>query len=305
MSRPKVREFANFKYVHKGQDVTKFKPEDLVGRSPTEVMQTVRDILTVGTVIYDIILTRWRKKEHLMDGAKRILACQKILEIGKDGITEILGSNHELSPSDFRYLPSKVFIDLHPQDTKAWSIILNEQRSDNEIMAWMRMKELEEAGKWEEVAELYNFNKSRFKKLAKLNNLVTPSSVIKAYHEGKMALSTVFALAGLGAKHQGYCMKVLADKSKLTGSDIKAARSARATAILAEAPKIDMSLPEPKEIHKINGHDQYIIIQPEGESSDELFAILGPIDGYHEANQQHLECGGILYRIIKISEREV
>ena len=219
-----------------------------------------------------------------MDGAKRILACRLLVE---DGNTE------------YKNIPAKIFLNLDPKDTAAWSIILNEQRSDNPIMAWMRMKELRKQKKWDEIAEEFSFNKARFNRLTRLDNLIKPKTIINAFHDGKIALGTLFQLSSLGRKHQEYCHKTLRENGKLTGNDIRAAKTARATAILADAPKISMDLPSPQEIVKISTDlepTQFVILMRE----DGKNYCVGPIEGYHEASQKHLEDGGDLYRLIRV-----
>lgn len=294
MSRPKIHNApGDYRFVIRQFPVTDFNEEELVGRAPREVDQTAREILSLGLVIYDIIVTKFNGEYHLMDGAKRILACQRITEMENEEIVSLLGSDHEIDPKDFTTISAKVFLDLDPADTKAWSIILNEQRSDNPIMTWLRMRDLKKQRRWEKLSELYSFNKQRFKKLERLDNLIRPKTTLKAYYGGGIALGTLFQLASLGKKHQQYCHKTLKETGKITGNDIKAAKTARATAILASAPKINMDMPTVQEAATLETGLTLFAIREKG-------VLSGPYESYHKASQIHLENGGELYRLIPV-----
>lgn len=291
--RPKVHKSGDWSFVYKTYDVKDFADDQLIGRNPREVSAMSREIAAAGLIIQPIITTLYKSKVYLQDGAKRILGSRILADLTTGEATEL---GYTITPSDFKRISAKEFQDVSPDDAKAWALILNEQRSDNVIAAWLRMKKLQEAGDWDGVAEMHFLNKSRFARLETLNNLDKPDEFIEAFEDGNLALSTLFGVAKMGKPRQAYLLTVLEDKGKLTGSDLKEAKQAKATAVLSAMPEISMLLPKEGE-----GYEPVPV-----EKAEELFAVInngnivGPFTGFHPAHQERLENGGELYRLIKV-----
>lgn len=291
--RPKVHKSGSWSFVYKTYDVKDFDDAQLVGRSPREVREMTKEIAAAGLIIQPIITTVYNGKTHLQDGAKRILASRALAALTTGEATE---EGYDITPSDFKRISAKEFQDVSPNDIKAWALILNEQRSDNAIAAWLRMKKLQEDGEWEAVAEMHFLNKSRFARLSKLNDLAHPDEFVQAFQDGKLAESTLFGVARMGKPRQKYLLTVLQEKDKLTGPDLKEAKTAKAATVLSAMPEVNMLMPKKGENYE----------PPPVEKAKELFAIIsngnlvGPFDGFHPAHQEKLDNGGDLYRLIKI-----
>ena len=286
-----IHTFGDFRFSTKTLNVTKdFNKDELIGRSPKGVAAFSKSIMATGLVIYPVICTYYKDKLYLIDGVKRVLACQTIIALKNDEIAEIPGLSPSFDRMEFQYIRAKVFYDISPDDRAAWGIILNEQRSDNEISTWLRMKKLQKDGNWDEIAKIQKLNPQRFKKLEKLNNLDEPDKIVNAFEQGQLTRSTVFELAKLGKPRQQYLSAVLDDKEKLTAADIKASKEARAAAVLSAAMP-DLGLPD---IAAVPKRVEMFVILLKNSNLD------GPHDDYHTAKQQALEHGGELYRMIPV-----
>ncbi len=288
-----------YRYYHKSWDVLELIDSDVVftgnGRSAKEIQAFAKDLLIAGLVIYDIILTEIGEVTYLKDGEKRVKACAWLCSLSKDEFAE-LGVISDAKQADFRNIPTKVFKDVDPHNTIAWTIILNEQRSDNPIAAFREMMKLEESGNWDKISDLYKLNKQRYAKLRTLKDLENPEEAFAAFAEGRMAETTLFDLAKLGAR-QKMAMEVLEKTERLTGNNITEVKKVRAEAILAKMPKMDMGLPDvqkvepPRELYAV-------LIEKEGAIPPE--ELKGPIEGFVQARGEALAMEGKLYRLLPI-----
>jgi len=291
MTEPKVHEFGGFKFSTATLDVAKdFPKEQLTGRSIKEVKLFAKEVIVTGVIIYPVICSLYKDELYVIDGVKRILASQTILQMKDDAVADVLGDGVFFDQGDFRLIRAKIFEDISPDDTEVWSIILNEQRSDNEISAWLRMKKLQKDGNWEEIAKTQKLNPQRFKKLERLNKLVEPDKIVDAFEQGKITKNTIFDLAKLGKPRQEYLHSVLDDKKKLTAADIKASKEAGAAVVLSAAMP-NLGLPDVATVPK---RANMFVILLKNSNLD------GPHDDYHTAKQQALEHGGELYRMIPV-----
>ncbi len=298
MSR-RVYNQGRYRYYHKNFDVLDLVNSDVVftgnGRSAKEIHSFAKDLLTAGLVIYDIILTESAGVTYLKDGEKRVKACWWLCSLSKDEFAE-LANQFDCKQADFQNIPAKIFKNIDPHNSIAWTIILNEQRSDNPIAAYLEMKRLKESGNWDAIAELYKLNKQRFNKLATLDDLENPEEAFAAFAEGRMAEGTLFDLAKLGAR-QKMAMEVLEKTEKLTGNNITEVKKVRAEAILAKMPKMDMDLPDVQEVEP--PRELYaILIEKEGAIPPE--ELKGPIEGFVQAQGEALAMEGKLYRLLPI-----
>jgi hypothetical protein len=299
MGRPRIYDQGRYHYYHKSFDVLELVNSDVVftgnGRSMKEITAFAVDLLRAGLVIYDIILTEVGEVTYLKDGEKRVKACAWLSGLSKDEFAEI-GETYNVGQADFRNIPAKIFKDIDPDDVIAWTIILNEQRSDNPIAAYHEMKRLRDSGDWDKVADLYKLNRSRFSKLATLDNLEDPEAAFAAFSEGRMAETTLFDLAKLGAR-QKMAMKVLEKTKKLTGTNITEVKKVRAEAILAKMPKMNMDMPDvevmepPKELFAV-------LIEKNGDIPP--LKLMGPIEGFVQAQGEALAMEGKLYKLLAI-----
>jgi hypothetical protein len=300
MGRPRIYEQGRYRYYHKSYDVRELIDSDVVftgnGRSKREIESFAVDLLVAGLVIYDIILTEVGEITYLKDGEKRVKACAWLCGLSKDEFAEI-GEAYDVKQADFRKIPAKIFKDIDPDNQIAWTIILNEQRSDNPIAAYMEMKRLKDSGDWDAVSKLYKLNKSRFNKLATLDDLENPEEAFQAFAEGRMAETTLFDLAKLGAR-QKMAMKVLEKTKKLTGNNIKDVRKVQAEAILATMPKMDMKLPDVQEVEPVKELFAVLILTDPGDIPPHK--LKGPYEGFVKGQEMALAMEGKLYRLLEI-----
>lgn len=299
MGRPRIYNQGRYRYYHKSYDVLDLINSDVVfagnGRSAKEINSFAKDLLIAGLVIYDIILTESGGITYLKDGEKRVKACAWLCGLSKDEFAE-LGNQFDCKQADFRNIPAKIFKDVDPDDVLAWTIILNEQRSDNPIAAYLEMKKLRASGDWDSIADLYKLNKQRFNKLITLDDLENPEEAFAAFAEGRMAETTLFDLAKLGAR-QKMAMKVLEKTKKLTGNNIKDVKKVRSEAILATMPKMDMDLPDVQEVEPPKELFAVLLSQVGAIPQDEL---KGPFDGFIKGQEAALAMEGKLYRLLPI-----
>lgn len=207
--------------------------EELVGRNEREVKMLAKNLMAVGTVLYPIQVQSYRNSYKVIDGTKRVLACQWILENVED----------ESVKDKFRTIEAIQRDKMKPEERAALSIIGNEFRSDNPISAYLHMRDMKKKGKWEELQKLYKLNKSRFKRLATLENLEDQDLWFEAFEEGQVAMGTIFSVAKLSDARQKLCEDKLQAEEKLTGGDVRDIRSTAAEKVLSG---LDLSSSVPK-----------------------------------------------------------
>lgn len=207
-------------------DIFSFSDKELIGRNETEVKTFALQLLAEGRVIYPVLATHLNKKLIVLDGVKRVLACRYIVE-------NEVGDKFGL----YKTIPTLVMEKMAPKERATLTIAANEQRSDNEIAAYLSMKALKDKNKWEDIAELYKFNPNRFKALSKLDNIIKQEFFFDAFEQGLIAMGTLFAIAKLDQTRQGMVFKkakvLFKQKKRLTGKDIREIRSTQADAVLA------------------------------------------------------------------------
>lgn len=299
MGRPRIYNQGKYRYYHKSYDVLELIDSDVVftgnGRSIREIQAFAKDLLIAGLVIYDIILTEIGEVTYLKDGEKRVKACAWLVGLSKDEFAE-LGVISNAKQADFQKIPAKIFKDIDPNNSIAWTLILNEQRSDNPIAAYMEMKRLKDNGNWDAISDLYKLNKQRFAKLSTLDDLENPEEAFQAFSEGRMAESTLFALAKLGAR-QEMAMQVLEKTEKLTGNNIGEVKKVNAEAILAKMPKMNMDLPD---VQEVEPPKELFCVLLETKGKIPKQELKGPIEGFVQAQGEALAMEGKLYRLLPI-----
>ena len=187
----------------------------LEGPEPTdELMATIEKY----GIIYPVILSKQRKKYHIVDGRRRIKAARKL---GWETIQAI------------------VYTNVSVEDKAAWALILNEQRSSNVITEYRYYAELIAEDNWEEVRKQCGLNQQHVQKILSLSNINQLDELIPAYEQGKVAESTLFEIAKLGDERQEYVVGVLEAKGKLSLSDVKEAKKVSKLQAIASMPRFE------------------------------------------------------------------
>lgn len=236
-----------YEYYEKDFDVlTDFAGETFNGRKFDK--EFAQQLVAVGAVLYPIICTEYQGQFYLIDGRNRVLHCQKICQMSQEEMMALVKKegvmvlDKGVKPEHFRMIRARVFVNIHPEDQAVWSIILNEQRSDNIIFGWQKVKELTSLGRWDEIARLYKLNPNRFKVYAHLNNLQEGEKWVAAFANGKVTEDTIIQVAKLG-KSQPEALKVLDAKGKVTSSDIRVLKSTAVNKQLASAGNMPFNNP--------------------------------------------------------------
>ena len=212
-----------------------FEESALVGRSPREVRAMAKQLLNDGLVIQPITVADWKNELTLKDGVCRVMSCRYIVEV----LSEEKNLSKETVAS-FRKIQAISYL-IPPDDHASWSVLLNTARSNNFIMEYTTIKDLMKQNKWNEINEGWGFNSARFDKLMSLDKLTHRKTVFKAFKNGEIAESTVFALAKLDKQRQRYVMDIYKEKKKIVAKDLRAAKQAQAGALLATAPFVEMT----------------------------------------------------------------
>lgn len=235
-------------------------------------------------VITPIICTNYQGEMFLIAGNRRIAsflyARQKAIEL------DTLKDKDHLEA-----IPATVYEGVPPDDRAVWSLIENAERSENVILTWLHIKALEKVpGKWDEFVELSVANKAHWDKFRKLDEI--EPELVDAFTAGKITETNLLACATLGAR-QSYVIDILRKKNKIVAKDIKAARRAKAKAVLnaAEGLKLDLSLP--------------VLV---AKKPSQLFVCLAddlsvPYDASPDFGEMHnlsLENGYKLYRLMEV-----
>lgn len=238
MPRKEIFETGKFKYSYKHYNVLKdLADSSMEGRVFEK--EFAQQLLAAGGVLQPIITTSFEGREIIIDGRRRLLHSRRIAEMSKAEITELVGPDSGVKPSDFQFITAKMFYDISPQDQSVWSIILNEERKDNLIHAYLQMKQLEKDGKWDEIQKMYKINKSRFARFAQLEKLKEQDFWLEAYAKGKVTEVNLMSVAKLGGR-QGFVKEILETKGKLTGRDIIEAKTVSVAAAINNAPTMNM-----------------------------------------------------------------
>jgi ParB/RepB/Spo0J family partition protein len=204
------------------QDVRLEILTDLEGPEPDrEFLKSVQDF----GVIYPIVLCQNAEGMTIIDGRRRIKAA---LRLGHDTIKAI------------------TYTGLSPDDKAAWTLILNEQRSNNIISEYRYYSQLLETKDWDTLREEYGFNKSHVQKILTLGKIKELSKFTAAYEEGSIAETTLFAIAKLPEERQDYLEDVYDHEGKVTMTNVKEAKQLRKAEAVASMPKLDVTIPEKK-----------------------------------------------------------
>lgn len=256
-------------------NVFDFSDKELVGRNETETKAFAEILLANGRVFVPVLATTLNNKPVVLDGVKRIMACRYIVD-NELGQTE----NFETVPTIFEDK-------LDPKERAVITISANEHRSDNEIAAYLKMKELIKKKKWIEYAAMYKFNKQTFKKLSKLDDLIEQDYFFEQFKENNVAMTTLFAIAKQGAPRQKICLAKLKAGQKVTGHDLREIRSVQTNKVLAG---LDLNLNVPTvERHK----DLFIYV--DGKKTSPIFETVVDAVGANEK--------GVLYRLVPMGSK--
>lgn len=207
--------YATFDTVCFG-DPPEFPGRTLVSR---EMKDFIPQIINTGGAIVDIVVCEWEGQTYLKDGHKRVLAYYALLKGTVD--------KYVYTPSDYKQIQAKVFINVHPDDQSAWAIILNQARTENPIQEWLDMRKLAKAGKWDKYADEYRLNKSHWNKMQVLENLPDPEFGAECFSRGLITMDNLFSFAKLDKKRQEAITGKLQRNEVVTSTDLKAARQAK------------------------------------------------------------------------------
>ena len=257
--------------------------EDLPGNealaSPPPSPKFLQSILRHG-VIMPLIATTYRSKLYLIDGRRRLKAAR----IARDRTIEdpTWAENLGIRNGDTSHLNEvavRLYKGISPDNRNVWSHVLNEDRSDNPLGAYYYLSELRESKNWEEITAFVNGKSATAAKILSLDNLVDQQTIFEAYENGKVAASTMFAMAKLEAQRQNHLLDILKEKEKLTGQDIKEVKTARTAQALA-------SIPYPKE--PVNTADYIVFAKGD---------VFGPFADFPEAlTESHNHAGSAVYK---------
>jgi hypothetical protein len=202
-----------------------FDKKSLIGRSERDVKAFAEQaLIPTGQVRDPVSVVMIRNKAEVIDGTKRVLACQWIQE----------NIENEEIKAKFTEVPVQIFESISVAERAIYSIVSNEHRSDNPLSAYFRMKDLIKKGKWKEYAKIYKLNPSTFKKLATLDNLKKfQQKFFDAFNEGQVVMSTLFAVAKLDEIRQKMCLNILKENEKLTAGDVREVKSTEADKVLS------------------------------------------------------------------------
>ena len=177
-------------------------------------------------VLNPVLVATWKGKKHLVGGHRRILSLKEARHQAEEDGT--LADRPWLDK-----LPALIFDEVPPEVQTAWALQDNEERSDNPLHTYLIIKAAQEAGDWGRVSTLYQVNKARLKVIMEYEKL-TPE-LLAAVMEGRISKTNALRVARLGAR-QNYALELARardpERVRITGSDIKAASQARATAVL-------------------------------------------------------------------------
>lgn len=250
-----IFEAGKYRFSYKQFDVVKDMPDETFGGRVYE-KEFAQQLVAAGAVLYPVIVTTWEGKEYLVDGRRRWLHARRIVEMDASEFAD-LSANSDVKQADFRFITAKVFLDISPDDQATWSIILNEERKDNLIFSWLKVKELQKSGKWDDIVKLHKLNRSRFEKFATLDKLKEPAKWVAAYSEGRVTESTIIGVAKLGGR-QGFVEEILDKKGKVTGHDVMVAKTISVAAAINNAPAMNV----PVQFQQMVSHNLFVVYDP-------------------------------------------
>lgn len=289
MPRKEVFETGRFKYSYKHYDVIA-QAGLMVLEGRVYEKEFAQQLVAAGAVIQPVITTLYEGKEYLIDGRRRWLHSYELAKMSEADFRELAG-NTDVKPSDFQFISAKMFYDIDPLDQATWSIILNEERKDNLIHAYLQMKELEKAGKWDEIAKLHKLNKSRFVHFAQLEKLKDQNFWMEAYVKGKVTEANLLGVAKLGGR-QDFVKEVLTTKGKLTGKDIAEAKTVSVAAAINNAPAMNL----PTQFVQRVSPTLFLVYDPQLEK----YSGIGSDFNVMLAHKRELGEGYKLYRLVEV-----
>ena len=222
-------------------------------------------------IIYPVLVSRNTNNDRLtvVDGRRRIKAALKL------GLMAV---------------PVAVYDDLSTDDSAAWSLILNEQRSKNVISELLYYNQLAESDNWEQLQKEYGFNKAHIEKILRLNNIEELDTFISAFECGKITESGLFELSKLGHERQTYALNVLQTKGKLTSKDISEAKKMKQAEAMASMPSLDNILEE--EARLVEDYQFALLL-----NDNSVLLFVDSTDAY---NAVAANASSILYRLFRV-----
>lgn len=195
---------------------------ELIGNPPTREFEA--DLKTNG-------------QRHLIDVTEEPWGAWYVL----DGTRRIKGLRH-LGETNIEV--SWVHGIINPDERHAWSVAVNQLRSDNPVRDASFIAEL--AGKNrtdKEIAKTLHLTVAEVRRLAKLNEL--PPMLRKGLEAGKIALGTALTVAKMPRERQARLEVTFGQTGKLSGQDVQAARQVLVSETMQTLALPNMELPEP------------------------------------------------------------
>lgn len=270
--------------MYKSTEIVKYFPDSFEGWTLVGTPQYADSVYKVG-VIEPIILAKYRNKISLVAGNRRILSYLSAVERAKDDGT--FDDRPWLHSID-----AKIYHGLDPDNQKAISLIENEERSENIVLAFRQIKQLKEEGNWDKVAELTKINESRKRHLNRLNN-VDPA-FLDAHMEERIAKGTLLKIASLTPARQAILKQTLEKKGKLTMPDIRDAKSAQVDAAVRKMPALP-TMPVPQ-VEQEPVTVWYMLASPNGDNAPTVTGIFNSLT-VALANRTN---GDKVYRLVEV-----
>jgi hypothetical protein len=217
------------KQLYTKKEIVEYEPDFFTdGWSFSGTPQYVDSVYDVG-VIQPVLLGKYRNKLYLIAGNRRILSYLAAVERAKDD-----GSFEK--KLHLQTIDAVIYHGISPTNQAAFSMIENEERSDNPVATFKLIQLLKEQNKWDEVTELYTLNRGRLNKFAKYGKIDT--EFLDAHLNGKIAKGNLEKIASLNSTRQAVLKQTLEKKGKLTYPDIREAKSTQVTKALKQMPSL-------------------------------------------------------------------
>src|SRR5512146_918633 len=109
----------------------------------------VESILAAGVCV-PILMGEWHNEFFLIAGRRRIMGARTAIWLVEQ---EKVPKPSKTILNQIYHLSSKTYRNISPEDRDKITLIENMHRSDNPIQTWIIIRELEKAGRWDEVGK--------------------------------------------------------------------------------------------------------------------------------------------------------
>jgi len=181
-------------------------------------------------VVVPLFLATWQGKLSLVGGNRRVLSLLAAYDMAKeDGTLDV-------RPWLWNVMVV-IFEDVPPDVQTAWALLDNAERSNNPLKTYELIMEAQDRGDWDDVTVIYKLNRVAYEQAMEFGKL--KPYFLDALRKGDLSKGNALAVARMGVR-QDYLEELVKNKrdkdgfpdTRVTGNDIKAAKEARATAVL-------------------------------------------------------------------------